>query len=268
MPVPTLVVPCYNEAKRLPLSEFSSSIESPSGPRLLFVNDGSSDQTETVLRDLAKSSAGRATVLSLPENRGKAEAVRQGMIAAFERGDALVGFWDADLATPISELAHFEQALLQEPDLNLVIGSRIPLLGSSIRKDPFRHGLGRVVATAIGWTLGKHVHDTQCGAKLFRDTPAIRAVFSVPFLSRWLFDVEILARLISLNRAGRAGALESIALEMPLTRWNHVEGSKVKPTDFFRAFRDLRRIWLATLAPGASFVPATVSDATAGRQAA
>lgn len=265
MPVPTLVVPCYNEAQRLPIAEFSSSIECQHGPRFLFVNDGSQDNTEAVLQDLARRNPHKGTVLSLGENRGKAEAVRQGMLAAFSRGDTHVGFWDADLATPLSELSRFESILLENPGLSLVLGSRVPLLGNSIRKDPFRHGLGRVVAAAIGWTLGIQVHDTQCGAKLFRDTAAIRAVFSVPFISRWLFDVEILARLISLNRSKMAGELESIALELPLTRWDHVEGSKVKPTDFFRAFRDLRRIWLANLAPGTSFVPKAQQSAAAVR---
>jgi len=253
---PTLVVPCYNEALRLPVIEFARSMAQPRGPRLLFVNDGSRDETSSLLDELASRNPARASVLNLATNRGKAEAVRHGILQAFATGATVAGFWDADLATPLDELTRLEEALVRRPELEMVIGSRISLLGNSIQRDPLRHGLGRVVAGSIGWTLGLQVHDTQCGAKLFRSTATMKSIFSVPFITRWLFDVEILARIISLNRAGKAGRPEAIALELPLGRWDHVGGSKVKPADFFRAFHDLTRIWRATLAPGAAFIPA------------
>jgi hypothetical protein len=121
----------------------------------------------------------------------------------------------------------------------MVFGARVRLLGREISRQPARHYVGRVGATLISSSLGLAIYDTQCGAKLFRTSETVREVFATPFLSRWLFDVEIIARYV--QRTGRDAAAGAI-YELPINVWHDVKGSKVKPLDFLRALRDLQKI--------------------------
>jgi len=245
-----LVVPCFNEAARLPRDAFLRAARDPSGPSFVFVDDGSRDGTGEVLAALRRAAPARIDAASLPKNVGKAEAVRAGMIRAFDEGAEAVGYWDADLATPLEEVPRFAAILKARPDVLAVFGSRVRLLGREVARRPLRHYLGRVFATAASLALELPVYDTQCGAKLFRASPETRALFEEPFLSRWLFDVEILARLVrDRRRRGLSGAPE--VYESPLDRWEDVAGSKVKARDFLRAMVEFRRIRARYLAPQA-----------------
>jgi dolichyl-phosphate beta-glucosyltransferase len=125
------------------------------------------------------------------------------------------------------------------------MGARVQLLGRQIERSVLRHHMGRLAATAIAIALGLRVYDTQCGAKLFRSTPRLRGLLAEPFLTSWVFDVEILARFVrSLRGAPGSPAAERI-YELPLRRWTDVPGSKVKPWDFVRSGAELFRIWSA-----------------------
>ena len=194
------------------------------------------------MRELGRGAAGRVAIVELPANLGKAEAVRAGVLRAFERQPAYVGFWDADLATPLPAILEFRSLLDAQRKLEMVFGARVVLLGRRIERWPLRHYLGRVAATAISLVLGLRVYDTQCGAKLFRATPSVRALFEEPFASRWLFDVEILARFIRSLRGDRDAAKDAI-YEYPLAEWMDVAGSSLTPADYGRAAVDLLRIW-------------------------
>ena len=105
-----------------------------------------------------------------------------------------------------------------------------------------RHYLGRIFATAASLALGIGFYDTQCGAKLFRATPEIMSLFQSPFATRWLFDVEIIARLVATRRRTSRPRVEEIVYEYPLHEWRDVAGSKVKPHDFVKAFVELAAI--------------------------
>lgn len=231
----TLVVPCYNEEKRLDVEAFKSCRDA----EFRFVNDGSSDGTQRVLEALAASDPNRFRVLRLEKNSGKAEAVRRGMLEELSRSSSYVGFWDADLATPLSELPRFIEILDRRSDIDLVIGARVRLLGREISRRAGRHYFGRAGATLISSSLGLAVYDTQCGAKLFRSNDVMREIFAQPFLSRWIFDVEIIARLV--QRIGRDAAARRI-YELPLMVWHDVQGSKIKSRDYVRGLRDLWKI--------------------------
>jgi glycosyltransferase involved in cell wall biosynthesis len=240
-----LVVPCYNEARRLPVERFLDFLRKTPELSLLFVDDGSTDGTRERLSEIARALPERAQVLGLPRNRGKAEAVRAGLLRALALDPVYLGYWDADLATPLGALLELRALLEARPELELVMGARVVLLGRAIERRAPRHYVGRAAATAISLALGLRVYDTQCGAKLFRVTPALPGLLAEPFVARWIFDVEILARMIGLHgspqRAARA------LCEHPLASWSDVAGSKLRPADYPRAALDLwriRRRWL------------------------
>jgi glycosyltransferase involved in cell wall biosynthesis len=231
-----MVIPCYNEERRLPEIELVRLIERP-GVRLLLVDDGSTDDTLTVLRDLARRHPGRIEVMALPGNRGKAEAVRAGLGSALVSGAEVIGYADADMATPASEILRLLDVLLAS-GASTVLGARIAFLGADIQRRRGRHYLGRMFATLASAVLRGAVYDTQCGAKVFRASAALEAALAEPFHSRWAFDVELIGRL-----AAQAGGLEAAGIiEEPLRRWGDIEGSKIRPLQMLRAGLDLAAI--------------------------
>lgn len=239
-----IVVPCYNEAARLDVAAFQRFAAQHPGCRFLMVDDGSGDRTAEVLESLATGDPKSFRVLRLARNVGKAEAVRQGVLQALECRPELVGYWDADLATPLEALGEFCHLLEADRQLQVVLGSRVKLLGRRIERRPMRHYLGRVFATAASLVLSLPVYDTQCGAKVFRASPLVHRMFAEPFHSRWFFDVELLARLI-LASAERQLPVEALVHELPLLEWRDVPGSKLRSKDFVRALFDLARLgWL------------------------
>ncbi len=209
-----------------------------------MVDDGSTDGTGQVVTDLARSSGGHAGALLLTPNRGKAEAVRQGMLAALESGADYVGFWDADLATPFDALADFLALAKIRPDLDIIMGSRVQLLGRRIDRTAPRHYVGRVFATLASLVLSLPVYDTQCGAKLFRAGRRLGRILRQPFVSGWIFDVELLARYLDdVPEDDREPPPSSARIyELALRAWADEPGSKVKSWDGFRAAVDLYRI--------------------------
>ncbi len=238
----SVVVPCYNEAARLRVDRFAAFLDSAQNVQLVFVNDGSRDNTLAILKELEARYPRHVRVLNQARNAGKAEAVRCGMLDVIAHADSVyTGFWDADLATPLSDIAKMRAMLAKHPQIDMVFGARVRLLGRSIDRRPLRHYLGRCFATCVSVVLGLPIYDTQCGAKIFRVTPELKRVLDAPFESRWIFDVEIIARLLQLHRCDPEYASHAI-YEYPLERWEDVAGSKVHPSDFFKAFFDLMRI--------------------------
>ncbi|MBV9084470.1 MAG: glycosyltransferase [Acidobacteriaceae bacterium] len=246
-----LVVPCYNEARRLDVERYRTHIEKSQDQQFLFVDDGSTDETQQVLNLLRAANEARMEVLRLDANRGKAEAVRRGIIHALGTYtlDA-IGYWDADLATPLDAVDRFVNVLNERSDIAMVFGSRVKLLGRQVERRAVRHYLGRVFATVVSTMLRLPIYDTQCGAKLFRVSRDVRQVFEQPFLSKWVFDVEIIARYLNLYRHDLR-RLEHAIYEYPLECWVDIAGSKVRPYDFVVASFDLLRIKRKYLSLGA-----------------
>ena len=240
----TIVVPCYNEAQRLQVSQFHEFVAAHPGVRFLFVNDGSRDDTLQVLHALQARAPHCFDVLDLQQNQGKAEAVRRGMLRAFETPGQYVGYWDADLATPLDEIPRFTSALEANPERDICFGSRVRLLGRSIDRNAMRHYLGRLFATVASFVLDLAVYDTQCGAKLFRVREQTRSLFTTRFCVNWTFDVELIARVQAQTATRtRSGDANERIYELPLNRWHDVAGSKVRPMDFFKAFFEMLRVY-------------------------
>jgi dolichyl-phosphate beta-glucosyltransferase len=218
-----------------------TALVAPDGVRCLLVDGGSTDTTAALVAALSRSYPERVSVLCLPRNAGKAEAVRRGLALA-SASAGFVGYADADFATPPSELIRLAR-VLQERDLDAVIGARVALAGRNIQRSPRRHYAGRVFATFASLALDRVIYDTQCGAKVFRVTRALSAALADTFDSPWLFDVELIGRLFT-GTDGVPGLLPSQFAEEPLLHWEDVAGSKVTASAFVRAPFELASIWL------------------------
>lgn len=221
-----IVIPCYNESKRLPFEAFESFLESSPDHICCFVNDGSSDDTLVKLLAFKLSVGRQVDVYDMPKNGGKAEAVRAGVNHLLSNNAVQsIGFLDADLATGFEDFTMLETEL-EENNQDMVIGSRKNENAQDIERTMLRALFSSFVGFMIRMILRLPIKDTQCGAKVF-SSRAASLLFASPFKTKWLFDIEILLRLKSL--LGK----ETMAFitELPLTSWNDVKGSKLKTKD-------------------------------------
>ncbi|OMI39125.1 dolichyl-phosphate beta-glucosyltransferase [Streptomyces sparsogenes] len=238
----TVVVPAYNEEHRLPrtLDTICRYLRSSPGRHaeweLIVVDDGSSDATAAVVRRAAEAEprirlltppAASPTAGSSARNHGKGHALRLGVLASRGRRVLLT---DADLATPIEELAPLHDRL--DAGSAAAIGSRAhPEALIEVDQHPLRRLAGRAGNRLIRAVALPGVRDTQCGFKLF-DGDRARAAFGRSRLDGWGIDVEILR---AFRREGWPVA------EVPV-RWAHQEGSKIRPLDYGRVLLELLRL--------------------------
>lgn len=237
-PVATiLVIPCFNEELRIIEQDYLDFSLAHPQHLILFVNDGSTDKTKLLIEKLV-SKRPNIQLYSHNKNGGKAAAVRNGVGYAIENYDfRYIGFMDADLSTPLSESIILENELESNPALQIVMSSRVQMLGKTIKRNLFRHWFSRGIATLICKVLDEAVYDTQCGAKLFSRASAER-LFSEKFLSSWLFDVEILAR--HKNITGKD--FKHTVKEIPVSQWTEKQNSKLRYLSVFKLLHDLYKI--------------------------
>lgn len=231
----SLIIPAYNEASRIAatVAESVAALDAL-GRRweLLLVDDGSSDSTAAIAREIA-ATLPDVRVEALP-HRGKASAVAHGLRLA--RGE-LVFFSDADLATPLRYLAPFIEAA--ERGVDVVIASREGRDANRIGEPAYRHIMGRVFNWMVQLLLLRGIEDTQCGFKLFSrqaagEILARRRLYldpgEVTGARVTAFDVEL---LVIADRLGYA--IASIPVE-----WVYGPNSKVNPVrDSLQNGRDL-----------------------------
>lgn len=229
-----VVVPCYNEANRLDRSAFLAALPALPQVDFLFVDDGSRDATRSMLTELAGHAPDRMTVLGLDRNQGKAEAVRHGINAAIEQGAAVVGYWDADLATPLNAIDDMMRVLTRLPAIEVVFGSRRTLMGHAIRRDQSRRFVSKTCNMLARFALKMPIGDTQCGAKLFRVTPRLKTAVGTSFRAGWLFDVELFSRLKKQDTDG--------FYELPLVEWTEIAGSSVSAKAVVRSGAEMLRL--------------------------
>ncbi len=241
-----IVIPCYNEERRFPVGDLRAFLKGAPASEISFilVDDGSQDQTYSLMENLHGEFPDKIVLLRFNVNQGKAEAVRQGVLKAFEMGFSEGGYWDADGATSWSQIHDLHSALLHRNVL-FVLGSRVKILGRKIERKIGRHYSGRIFATMVSLVLRIPIYDSQCGAKVFKLTPRLKRVLSEKFLSRWAFDVELLGRLLY---GGTDSYRLQDFLESPLESWKDPGGSKLsffqmlKTTfELIRIERDLRQ---------------------------
>lgn len=247
----SIVVPCYNEAKRLDVAAFSAFLDHSRDIRIVFVNDGSTDATLDVLGQIHARHPGRIEVLSLSRNSGKAEAVRQGLLHVANGDARFVGYWDADLATPLEIIEDFARIAQRYNDIDVVYGSRLQMLGHRVARALPRRIISGICARLARVAVGLPIGDTQCGAKLLRNTADLKQALAKPFSAGWLFDVELFTRLGARNPNPRA------FYEFPLPEWTEIAGSKVTGRAIRRAGFAMLRL-IAERRLGLAARPATV----------
>lgn len=220
-----IIIPFYNEVARINLDDFYQIFTAFPNCNFLLVDDGSSDQTIQILEEF-QSKFSSIEVLKLPKNLGKAAAIRSGVLSISDAD--FIAYYDADLATPFSELDKLIQFSIQNPNYKLVMGARIKLIGNGVKRSLKRHYFGRIFATIVSqFILKVAVYDTQCGAKVI-DYQTAKQIFEKPFISKWLFDVELLKRL------QKNHDLKQVVKEIPLEKWEEIGNSKIKVGDFLR----------------------------------
>ena len=236
-----MVVPCFNEEKRLDVSEFKSVMQVYPRMNICFVNDCSRDNTLSVLEGIVATFSDRMTIVNNSKNIGKAGSVRAGVLSGLDNSKCLFfGYWDADLATPFSELGGMLDLIINDDNISAVIGSRVNTLGRDIQRKKSRHYLGRVFATIASVILDASVYDTQCGAKIFSREFA-KSVFTSELITNWCFDIEILMRFKS--NPDDLKILNKTVIEYPLKKWFDVDGSKIKFRDYWSIGKDILKLF-------------------------
>jgi len=228
-----IIIPCYNEEKRINIEKFVN-FSNANPVSFYFVNDGSTDNTIDKI-DYIISKTTNNSKLNLSQNVGKAECVRLAMLEASEKYQTdLFGYWDADLATPLGEIMQFI-AICKSKNCIMIFGSRFKKIGNKIERNFLRHFLGRIIATLASSLLGLGIYDTQCGAKIFKKQYIFK-LFEKPFYTKWLFDIEIFFRLKDDMKINKL-------YEKTLDEWIDIKGSKLSLKDFIKTPIEIVKIY-------------------------
>jgi dolichyl-phosphate beta-glucosyltransferase len=213
----SVVIPCYNEEKRLEpkLSESIRYLQTNVRPpfEIIFIDDGSTDRTREILEAVRRRFASLAiAVLGYAPNQGKGQAVKTGMLAS--RGEKVL-IVDADFSIEISEMFKFIDAL---DTYDAAVGTKKHLLTQTVKPQGLaRRFLGQGFTKLTNVLLGIKFTDITCGLKGFRAT-AGKDVFGRQRIKRWSYDSET---LFLLEKRGYK------TVEIPV-RWHHEEESKVR----------------------------------------
>jgi dolichyl-phosphate beta-glucosyltransferase len=226
-----IIIPCYNEEKRLQENSLLHLLEH-SAVDLFFANDGSTDGTLAVIEKFSVENFERSFILDYTQNQGKAHTIHKAVNHIIDKNSYdFIGYFDADFSTPVTELLRMLNAV-NENNHSFLFGSRVLLLNTKIQRKWYRHIIGRIVVTIINLKFKLGIYDTQCGAKIFSNSVA-KVAFRNVFYTSWLFDVEVFLRLKKEN-------LLDNGLEFPLKEWKDIEGSKL---GFHSAFKILKELF-------------------------
>jgi len=230
----SMIVPCFNEEKRINLDYWNKLAELPN-VHWIFVNDGSSDGTKSLLNQIENSS-----VINLESNSGKAEAIRKGILETFNKDQSEIfqfGYLDADSAFEIEDIKNvIKLSFSKESTYDSYWGSRVALSGRHIYRNNLRHILSRILITIFGYRLGNLPYDPQTGFKIFKFSNEQMAIFDKNFLTKWFLDLEILLRFKAVNKK------DMKIWEEPVNSWKDIEGSKIRGLEIITVFKDLIKI--------------------------
>jgi len=231
-----IVIPCYNEHNRILGDDFLTFLNNHNNFSFVFVDDGSTDETYSVLEKLSAQHE-RISSYQLNKNKGKASAVRLGIEKMIQENFSHYGFIDADLAIPLDELERLYTEIKAEK-IGFVYASKNAKLNTELEMKFKRFLVGRILAKMVRWSLKIEVYDTQCGCKIMTKEIA-EITFKDKFISSWLFDIEIFWRLI--NAFGVDYIAENTR-EIPLQKLLNRGSSKVNVFDLIKLPMEFYRI--------------------------
>lgn len=233
MPSLSIIIPCYNEERRLNIEKIDEFLRQNNNVSIIFVNDGSTDKTSSILDQIRKHFPQKTEVLSNDTRKGKAESVRLGMLKSIQKADIFYhGFMDADMALSFKEFERLFQ-IIASTEKKFIFGSRVKKIGATISRNEWRHFYSRIIATILGFITKMNVYDTQCSAKIFRKE-IIPEIFGENFKTKWLFDAEIICRIFY-----QYGDLNKSGIEEPVLEWTEIKGSKLKLANFFSILKEI-----------------------------
>jgi dolichyl-phosphate beta-glucosyltransferase len=230
-----LVIPCYNEYKRISTTKFERILKKHQNLLIFFADDGSNDDTVQKIKPLTENNINCNSV-RYERNEGKASTIRKTIIKSYEiyRFNK-IGFIDADLSVSVEEYLNISKSLRK--DILFCFGSRISKIDNQIQRSIYRHIVGRFYSTLLDYFFQIGMYDSQCGCKVISSSIG-KQIFSDIFVSTWIFDIEIFLRLKKLNPK-----LGSFCREIPLKSWKEIEGSKVPITYSLNIWLDIITIY-------------------------
>ncbi|MCT4665829.1 MAG: glycosyltransferase [Flavobacteriales bacterium] len=230
-----IIIPCYNEEKRLHQNEVEKLLNLIPESKIIFANDGSTDQTVSVLQSIQKIAPDRIEIYDFTQNEGKAKVVYKSIHKALENPEVdYIAYLDADFSTNAKNFKLIYDGLMSSRK-KFALGSRVKLLGRRIDRKVSRHYIGRFIVTFLGFKHALPVYDTQCGAKIFHRSIFEQAL-TAPFKCSWLFDYEFLIRL-------KKQDLLKEGIEIPIHEWIDVAGSKLGYKSAIKILREILTIY-------------------------
>lgn len=224
-----LIVPIYNEEKRLDLEQWKQ-ISEIANFDILFVDDGSKDKTYQkliLLREYSK----QISIINLPFNQGKGSAIYEGFKYASELDYKYAGVTDADLSVDSINLFKGLELITQDSNLFMVSGARVQLAGWNVNRTYLRRWIGRIIATLMSLISGLTIYDSQSPCKWYNLNYLDTLKLSKP-RTRWFYEIEILLKYKLIKNEFRI-------LEFPILGWQESSGSHLNLFSFLSIFREI-----------------------------
>jgi glycosyltransferase involved in cell wall biosynthesis len=230
-----IVIPVFNEISR-GSSEYWKVLSSNVEAKFVFVDDCSTDSTGDYLDSISRSMG--VHVIRHTRNQGKGEAIRSGFNYCMSENDndnGLVALLDADgafTADEVNRILKICKEKILDGTYDSIWTSRVKMAGRTIDRNKFRHLSGRIISTILGTADATLPYDTQSGFKIFKITDNLAKAMNAPFLTHWLFDIELLLRL---KRLGKEFKVREEALE----EWHEIGNSTIKPRNYLQIVKEV-----------------------------
>lgn len=232
-----IVVPCYNESMRIKIDYWSELITSEIDVVWLFMDDGSTDETLSIISSFSQHT--NVSIKSLRKNQGKSEAIRCGALELLHLNSEIcaVGFLDADGAFSCNEVIRIidiarDLLVVANTKIECVVSSRVKLAGRDISRNKLRHYISRVLLTVVNWKWDHSPYDTQSGFKIYLKSQSFELALQKPFVTKWFLDLELFARIGAMTG-------ENKIWEEPVGSWVEVPGSKLGPRSVLTVCKEI-----------------------------